>query len=84
MRRSFSVTFNLVTMLGFLLAGLAFHGQERDWEIPFTWGVVLGCTWLAILVRVVGTLAGVVTRVRNGVPRSEDRRDEESYSIADA
>lgn len=64
MRRSFSITFDLITSLGFLLSGLAIYGQEREWEIPLLWSVVLGCIWLAVLVRVASTVAGVATRVR--------------------
>lgn len=73
MRSAFSVTFNVVTMLSFLLTGIAIYGQERDWEIPFAWGVVLGCVWLAMLVRVAAMLAGVVTELRSGALKNEHR-----------
>ena len=53
MFRAFSVTFNVVAMLGLLLAGLAILGQQREWEVPLTWTLVLGGVWAAILVRVV-------------------------------
>ena len=53
MFRAFSVTFNVVAMLGLLLAGLVILGQQREWEVPLTWTVVLGGFWAAILVRVV-------------------------------
>ncbi len=72
MRRSFSITFDLITSLGFLLAGLAIYGQNREWEIPLLWSVVLGCTWLAVLVRLASTVAGVATRVREAEAAGPD------------
>ena len=53
MFRAFSITFNVVAMLGLLLAGLVILGQQREWEVPLTWTLVLGGVWAAILVRVV-------------------------------
>lgn len=80
MRWAFSVTFEVVAMLGLLLAGLAIYGQARDWEIPVAWSVVLGCVWLAILGRVCATVAGVVTEVRTGVPEGERGEGDGSYA----
>ena len=64
MRWAFSVTFEVVALLGLLLAGLAIYGQARDWEIPGAWSVVLGCVWLAIMGRVWATVAGAVSEAR--------------------
>ncbi len=84
MRWAFSVTFEVVAMLGLLLAGLAIYGQARDWEISAAWSVALGCVWLAILGRVWRTVAGIVSEVRTGGPKDERREGDGSYAVESA
>lgn len=84
MRSAFSVTFEVVSMLGLLLAGIAIYGQVRGWEIPVAWGVALGCVWLAVLGRVCATLASVVSGVRTIAPKDERREGDESFAAESA
>ncbi len=72
MLRAFSVTFNVVAMLGLLLAGLVIHGQQRDWDVPLTWTLVLGGVWAAILVRVVVLLREAFVEVRHDGEREAE------------
>ncbi len=72
MLRAFSVTFNVVAMLGLLLAGLVIHGQQRDWNVPLTWTVVLGGVWTAILVRVVLLLREAFAELRRDGEREAE------------
>lgn len=64
MLRAFSVTFNVVAMLGLLLAGLVIVAQQREWEVPLTWTLVLGGVWAAILVRVVVLISAALEEGR--------------------
>ncbi len=79
MLRAFSVTFNVVAMLGLLLAGLIIHGQQRDWDVPLTWTLVLGGVWAAILVRVVVLLREAFAELRkegqDGVALAGEKAD---------
>ncbi len=72
MLRAFSVTFNVVAMLGLLLAGLIIHGQQRDWNVPLTWTIVLGAVWAAILVRVVLLLREAFAELRRDGEREAE------------
>ncbi len=72
MLRAFSVTFNVVAMLGLLLAGLIIHGQQRDWDVPLTWTIVLAAVWAAILVRVVLLLREAFAELRRDGERGAE------------
>lgn len=76
MFRAFSVTFNVVAMLGLLLAGLAILGQQREWEVPLTWTLVLGGVWAAILVRVVVLVSAALDEGRDRPDVEHLGRDE--------
>ena len=80
MLRAFSVTFNIVAMLSLLLAGIVVYGQHQEWEIPFAWSVVLGCVWLAVLVRVAVMVAGVVGEARSSARKDDRLQEEEPYA----
>jgi carbon starvation protein CstA len=76
MFRAFSVTFKVMAMLGLLLAGLVILGQQREWEVPLTWTLVLGGVWAAILVRVVVLVSAALEEDRARASLEHLGRDE--------